>query len=168
MNPLAEKETTGGHQTASGPRRPRVLLLAYACSPERGSEPGVGWNRALEAARYCDTWVLCEERSSAPPIRAYLEKHGPIPGLRFEFVLKPTWMRWLGHLPGLAYLGYNLWHQSAFQVARRLHARVGFDLVHQVTFCGYREPSYLWQLGVPFVWGPVGGTQNYPWRFLGQ
>jgi glycosyltransferase involved in cell wall biosynthesis len=86
--------------------------------------------------------------------------------LQFEFVLKPTWVRWLGRLPGLAYLSYNLWHRKAYQAARRLHARVGFDLVHQVNFCGYREPSYLWQLGVPFIWGPVGGTQNYPWQFL--
>ncbi|MHC4788022.1 MAG: glycosyltransferase family 4 protein, partial [Planctomycetota bacterium] len=41
-----------------------------------------------------------------------------------------------------------------------------FDVVHQLTMCGFREPGYLWRLGVPFVWGPVGGTQNYPWRLL--
>jgi len=35
-----------------------------------------------------------------------------------------------------------------------------------VTIAGFREPGYLWKLGIPFVWGPVGGTQNYPWRFL--
>jgi hypothetical protein len=23
---------------------------------------------------------------------------------------------------------------------------------------GYREPGYLWKLNVPFVWGPMGGT----------
>jgi glycosyltransferase involved in cell wall biosynthesis/peptidoglycan/xylan/chitin deacetylase (PgdA/CDA1 family) len=59
-----------------------------------------------------------------------------------------------------------LWHRQAFRAARALHERVRFDLVHQLTWCGYREPGYLWRLGVPFVWGPVGGTQNYPWRFL--
>jgi glycosyltransferase involved in cell wall biosynthesis len=32
--------------------------------------------------------------------------------------------------------------------------------------CGFREPGYLWKLPLPFVWGPIGGTQNYPWRFL--
>ncbi len=63
-------------------------------------------------------------------------------------------------------MAYNLWHRRAYRVARRLHQHVGFDLVHQATFCGYREPGYLWKLGVPFVWGPLGGTQNCPWRFL--
>ena len=39
------------------------------------------------------------------------------------------------------------WHRRAYRAARRLHEQIGFDLVHQVTFCGYREPGYLWKLG---------------------
>ncbi len=30
----------------------RVLMVAYACGPDRGSEPGVGWHRALEMAKH--------------------------------------------------------------------------------------------------------------------
>jgi glycosyltransferase involved in cell wall biosynthesis len=150
------------------PRRARVLMFAYACSPNRGSEPGVGWNRAAEAARYCDVWVVCEETRYAPPIRDYLESSGPVPGVNFVFVPKVGWTRRVPFLPGMSQLAYHLWHRRAFRVAARLHREVKFDLVHQVTFCGYREPSLLWKLGVPFVWGPVGGTQNYPWRFLGE
>lgn len=149
-------------------RRPRVLLVAYACSPEQGSEPGVGWNRAIETARFCDTWVICEEHRYGPAVRRHLEAYGPIPGLNFVFVPKVTGLQWLRIVPGFDYLFYNAWQRRARDAARRLHADVQFDLVHQVTFCSYREPGYLWQLGVPFVWGPVGGTQNYPWRFLGQ
>ena len=55
-----------------------------------------------------------------------------------------------------------------FDAARKLHALHRFDLTHQVTMCGFREPGYLWKLEIPFVWGPVGGTQNFPWRFLRQ
>ena len=53
-------------------------------------------------------------------------------------------------------------------MARILHTDLRFDLAHQVSFCGYREPGYLWQLGVPFVWGPVGGTHNFPLRYLSE
>ncbi len=153
-------------EPGGAPRRARVLLLAYACSPEQGSEPGVGWNRAVEAARVCDTWVISEESRYDPPIRRHLDAAGPIPGLTFSFVPKVVLPAPLRILPGHAHLGYHLWQRRAFRAAARLHAQVGFDLVHQVTFCGYREPSFLWRLGVPFVWGPVGGTQNYPRRFL--
>jgi glycosyltransferase involved in cell wall biosynthesis/peptidoglycan/xylan/chitin deacetylase (PgdA/CDA1 family) len=146
-------------------RRPRIVLLAASCAPERGSEPGVGWNRAVQAAREFDTWVVCTQEF-ASAIEQFIAAHGPIEGLHFAFVKSPRWERWLGMVPGLQYPSYNLWHRRAFRVVRALHARLKFDLAHQVTFCGYREPGYLWRLGVPFIWGPVGGTQNYPWRFL--
>ncbi|MCE9544630.1 MAG: glycosyltransferase family 4 protein [Planctomycetia bacterium] len=148
------------------PRRPRVLMLAYSCLPYRGSEPGMGWNRALEAAKYCDVTLLTHDEWSSHSIRDYLETHGPIPGLQFEYVPTPKWEFLLARVPGMSYLAYNLWHRRAIRVARRLHERIGFDLSHLVTFCTYREPGYLLELGIPFVWGPVGGTQNYPWRFL--
>jgi glycosyltransferase involved in cell wall biosynthesis len=47
-----------------------------------------------------------------------------------------------------------------------LNAEIGFDIVHQLNMVGFREPGYLWKLGVPFVWGPIGGMGLFPWRFL--
>lgn len=141
-------------------------MLAYACAPGWGSEPGIGWNWALQAAQRYDTWVIVEGVKYGPPVKQYLEQHGPIPGLTFLFLPRDGWIRKIGSVPGLSYLSYNLWHRRALKYARQLHQEIQFDLVHQVTFCGYREPGYLWKLGIPFVWGPVGGTQNYPWRFL--
>ena len=148
------------------PDRPRLLLIAYACSPYRGSECAVGWHRAVGAAAAYETWVICEGSWCGPDIERYLSEHGKVPGLHFEFVHKGPLLRALGRVPGLYYLAYNLWHRRAFAAAQRLHRQRPFSLVHQATFCGYREPGYGARLGVPFVWGPVGGTQNYPWRFL--
>ena len=64
------------------------------------------------------------------------------------------------------YAAYHLWHRRTYKIARRLHEQLRFALVHQVNSNGFREPGYLWKLDAPFVWGPVGGAQNYPWRFL--
>jgi glycosyltransferase involved in cell wall biosynthesis len=110
--------------------------------------------------------VLCNEFESAEPITRFVAEHGPIPGLNIVFVERSTAERLLARLPGFYYFAYNLWHRRAYLQAIRLHRRHHFDVVHQVTLCGYREPGYLWKLDAPFVWGPVGGTQNYPWRFL--
>ncbi len=150
---------------AAPPRR-RILLAAYACIPWRGSEPGMGWNRAVDAARHFDTWVLCRESLCAAGIEAYLDRHGPVSGLHFVFVPESRFERLLERIPGMMYLAYNLWNRRAFRIAKRLHERCRFSLVHQVTFSGFREPGYLWKLDAPFVWGPLGGAQNYPWRFL--
>ncbi|MBM4088733.1 MAG: glycosyltransferase family 4 protein [Planctomycetes bacterium] len=147
--------------------RPRVLQLSYSCGPDRGSEPGIGWNRAVGAARFCDVWVMTCEQDWGPTIRDYLATHGAIPGLQFAFVSHSLLELLLQRIPGLYYVAYNLWHRRAFRAARELHERLQFHLAHQLTFCGFREPGYLWRLPIPFVWGPFGGTQNYPWRFLG-
>ncbi|MEN6452309.1 MAG: glycosyltransferase [Thermoguttaceae bacterium] len=148
-------------------RRLRVLQLSYACSPERGSEAAVGWHRAVQSAKHFDTWVICEEHEFAGEIRRYLAEHGDVPGLHFVFVpIDQREWSWGQVHDSIWYAVLRRWHRRAFRVARRLHQQLHFDLVHQVTFCGYREPGCLWRLDAPFVWGPVGGTQDYPWRFL--
>lgn len=147
-------------------QRPHILMSAYACSPYRGSEPSVGWNRAYETAKYCDVTVLTEDRESAPDVERFLAENGPIPGLRFVYVPTQKWERWVGAWRVPAYLMLNLWQRRAYRTAYRLNLERRFDLVHHVTFCGYREPGYLWKLNAPFVWGPVGGSQNFPIRFL--
>ena len=63
-------------------------------------------------------------------------------------------------------LAYTLWLKDAYQLARQLHQEEAFELAHQLTYVGFRFPGRLWKLGVPFVWGPVGGLENTPWRFL--
>jgi glycosyltransferase involved in cell wall biosynthesis len=91
-----------------------------------------------------------------------------IPGLHFRFVRKTRFEQFLAKIPGMYYIAYRLWHRRAFQVAKSLHEEVNFDLVHQVNLCGYREPGKLGQMQLPFIWGPIGGTQNHPWMAIGQ
>ena len=38
--------------------RIRVLISAYACEPNKGSEPGVGWNWALQMAKLNEVYVI--------------------------------------------------------------------------------------------------------------
>lgn len=147
-------------------RRARILQVAYACSPWKGSEPGVGWNRAVEAAKYSDVWVVCEGNEFRQQVFDYLDQEGDVEGLNFVFVPKTRFEQCLSRIPGLYYVAYNRWHARVFRAAKQLHEEIEFDLAHQVNLCGYREPGYLSQLGIPFVWGPVGGTQSFPWRFL--
>lgn len=140
----------------------RILLSAYACSPGRGSEPGLGWNWARVLSERHEVDVVTTEWGR-PAIEAELAAH-PRPGLRVHYVLgrlrrTSTWPFGLGWLP------YYLWQWRAYRLARRLHAERRFDLAHHVTYASWRSPSFMWKLGVPFVWGPVGGGQNIPRGF---
>lgn len=147
--------------------RLRVLVSAYACSPYKGSEPGVGWGLISELAKYHDLWVIVEEEKFRLDIERF-QASAPdlLKSVRFYFVHKQR-NRWLRKLwPPSYYWYYRRWHQDAFHLALQLHQEVSFDLAHQLTMVGYREPGYLWKLDTPFVWGPVGGMGLFPWRFL--
>jgi glycosyltransferase involved in cell wall biosynthesis len=65
-------------------------------------------------------------------------------------------------LPGALYFYYLLWQIGAYRLAKRLHAQEKFDCVHHVTFVAYRQPSFMGGLGIPFIFGPVGGGESMP------
>lgn len=142
--------------------------MAYECSPYRGSEWAAGWGRLLGAAKIAETHVVTSEVNFAALQRAKAD--GLMPPNVFFYTPEPDQrLRELERKPVLFaynYTAYNHWQQLALKLITALHAREHFDLVHQVNVCTFREPGYGWRLGVPFVWGPVGGTQNFPLRFL--
>jgi len=146
----------------------KVLLMAYECSPFRGSEWAVGWGRLLQAARGAEPHVITSEENFHALERAQAE--GLLPGnVRFYTPAPDAKLRKLEKKPALFaynYKAYHYWQKLALPLARALQAKEHFDLVHQVNVCTFREPGYTWQLGIPFVWGPVGGSQNFPARFL--
>jgi glycosyltransferase involved in cell wall biosynthesis len=136
----------------------RVLLSAYACEPHKGSEPGVGWNWAAQAARHHQVWVLTRANNRAA-IEASLQRT-PVPNLRFVYYDLPRWARfWKRGGVGIRPY-YVLWQAAVYKVAKRLHRTVGFHVVHHVTFNTMEVPGFLWLLPAPFVWGPVGGGQE--------
>lgn len=153
---------------ADRPPKRRVLQIAFACHPQQSMETRIGWNRAVHAAGEHDVTVLHGSPEHADLLAAEADALGLTGRLRFVAVDRC----WLGSLYNRTattyYLGYRNWHACALKVARKLHAETPFDLVHQTTFCGFREPGDGWRLGAPFVWGPVGGTQAFPTAYLNQ
>lgn len=127
-------------------------------------ESRLSWMRAVAAAEHYDATVICAE----PFADVHCDVHALVPGLKIITVAHTPLEKSLIHTPFGFYLAYRLWHWRVFQLAKKLHLKSPFALAHQVSYCGYREPGYCWQLGIPFVWGPIGGTQNVPWRFLSQ
>ena len=91
--------------------------------------------------------------------------------VRFVEVEVPTWFRRLvdrgeDRAPRLERLQYVVWLLVALRVARRLHRRQKFDLVWHLTFANAWLGSFGHLVGPPFVFGPVGGGVNPPWRLV--
>ncbi|HEY4354135.1 MAG TPA: glycosyltransferase family 4 protein [Acidobacteriaceae bacterium] len=146
----------------------KVLLMAYECSPYRGSEWAVGWGRLLQASRAAEAHVITSESNFAALKRA--REEGLLPeGVHIYTPPQDARRRKTEDRPGMFaynYTAYHHWQKLALKLARELHSREHFDLVHQVNVCTFREPGYTWQLGIPYLWGPVGGSQDFPASFL--
>lgn len=147
----------------------KILLSAYACEPHRGSEPGIGWNWALELARLGhEIWVLTRSAN-----RQAIEQEGlNLENLRFIYYDLPPWARfWKKGGRGI-YVYYLLWQLAIFRKARKLSKDIAFDRVHHITFGTVRQPSFLGHLGIPFIFGPIAGGESapaalrksYPWK----
>jgi glycosyltransferase involved in cell wall biosynthesis len=156
----------GTARKGSSPRRLRVLLSAYACEPEKGSEPGVGWNWVKQNAKHNSVWVLTRASNREAILNALARE--PIAHVRWVFLDLPAWARkWKRGNRGV-HLYYYLWQLLAYFTARGLQRQVCFDVVHHVTFVNYWLPSFLPLLPVPFVWGPAGGGESAPPPFRGR
>jgi glycosyltransferase involved in cell wall biosynthesis len=141
----------------------KILLSAFACRPDRGSEPGVGWHWAVELVRQGhDVWVLTQSENR-PAIESELRER-PVPNLRVLYYRLPSWIGWWRKGARGIHLYYVLWQWGAYHVAKRWHVQEHFDLVHHITFGVVRHPSLMGNLGIPFIFGPVGGGEWAPWR----
>lgn len=95
-----------------------------------------------------------------------MQEH-PYVRLRFVWITLPPrldpWSPQRGE-QGLR-LHYIVWQHLAKRAASRIHFEHGLDLTHHVSWGTLSAPPLLWQLRVPFVWGPVGGGQTAPRAF---
>jgi glycosyltransferase involved in cell wall biosynthesis len=149
--------------------RLKVLISAYACEPGKGSEPEVGWQWALQMARFHDVTVLTRANNE-PAIAEALRRAPPAIAPRFAyFDLRTPFLR-LKRKFGLHHAYYNLWQRSARRMIANLLKTERFDLLHHVTFAGARHPVAIFGHEVPSIYGPVGGLESIPlsllpWRY---
>jgi glycosyltransferase involved in cell wall biosynthesis len=141
----------------------KLLVSAYACEPNKGSEPGVGWNwtQALLRRGY-EVHVITRSNNGPAIENALIGLKLPLAVSYYDL---PRWARGWKYWPGGIYLYYLLWQMGAYRLAKKLHATERFDRVQHVTFASFRQPSFMGGLGIPFIFGPVGGGEAMPPAF---
>jgi glycosyltransferase involved in cell wall biosynthesis len=155
--------------------RLNVLVQAYACNPYQGSEEGVGWGWVRAISAHHDLHVLTAEYhrediesrlADEPQLRDSVIFHY-VPHRPWHYAPTPGWKRIENSiLKPIMNFAYRLWQRDACRLAAELSRREHFDLVHVITYVGFRFPGGYWKLPLPLVWGPIGGLENTPWRYL--
>lgn len=156
----------------------RILMSAFSCGPNTGSEPGIGWNWAIEAARLGHEVHVITQTEYQREIEAEIKTGSLPPTLSFEFFM-PSWLAALrdaGCNAGLESMTWPivspLWQIALVQYLGQRRLADTFDVIHHITLGGVRHPTLLGTLPLPLVLGPLGGGErapmalrkSFPWR----
>jgi glycosyltransferase involved in cell wall biosynthesis len=145
----------------------KILITAYAVNPYKGSEEGTGWNLICQVAQENQV-VAVTRKNNEPDIRKYIDTSSEskpfMQQIEFLYFDLPKWMIWWKKGPLLSALYFYIWQ---FGVAIWLRSKnISFDIAHSLNFHSNWTPSFLWILGKPFVWGPVGNHPLIPKQYL--
>lgn len=145
-----------------------VLINAYACSPNMGSEPGMAWNWCVNLAKYCELHIITEGEFR-DKIEAVLPTLPQGNNMHFYYnpvsdeIRKMCWNQGDWRF----YKYYREWQWKTYMMAEEIIRQHHIDIVHQLNMIGFREPGYLWKIeDKPFVWGPIGGLKQFPSSYL--
>jgi glycosyltransferase involved in cell wall biosynthesis len=148
----------------------KILVAATACHPTSGSEAQVGWSAVSAIRHEHDVWVMTSEWCREA-VEKWTKGEESWKHVRFIYVDESLGLPPYSENRLIArfqsWLRYRIWCQKAANVASQLHQEVGFDVAHHVTYATWRMGSPLSSLGIPWIWGPIGGGELFPWRLIG-
>lgn len=141
-----------------------ILLLTMTVSPYRGSEYAVGWNFIKHMDKKNNLFVVYADFTQESGMEDAVEK----------FHLKNTRLYYCGsrdfslkrhHLLQYQYNNYKdnkRLHLLALKKAQEIIENEKIDCVHFLNPIGFKEPSFLWKINKPYVWGPVQAVSQWP------
>lgn len=159
----------------------KVLLSAYECRPDEGSEPGIGWGWVKQLLlNGHEVWVLTkksnqraiEKKLALSPLEQVHFVYYDLPRVVHWWFLSNLWPFRIWPFESGKYLLWHIWHfpyhffwqYFAYQHVKPISSAQNFDLVHHVTFATLTRSSFMGELGMPFFFGPGGGGERAPFR----
>jgi glycosyltransferase involved in cell wall biosynthesis len=141
----------------------KILLSAYSCEPNRGSESEVGWNWAIHLADMGNEIFVITRLNQKKNIDYYLSQNLTT-NINFIYYDLPNWLIKIlkGKSNSFTYLYFYLWQIGIYFKALKITKKIDFDFIHHVTLVSYRFPSLLCLLNIPFIYGPISGGEEIP------
>jgi glycosyltransferase involved in cell wall biosynthesis len=126
----------------------RILISALSCNAGLGSEALVGFKVAGALARAHEVVVLASPPNQTPSGATLVNcDAGPCS---------------FNEVGALHLLRFEL---RQFRLARRLHSRFDFEIVHRLTPSAIQVPTWTARLGKPLVIGPIIAADRPPLAF---
>ena len=145
-----------------------ILINAYACAPNWGSEQGMAWHWITELAKMHNLYVITEGewKKEIEEAVALLDVKDNIHFYYNPVSDKIRTMCW-NQGDWRFYWYYRKWQKKTLTIARQICSEHRIDIIHQLNMIGFREPGYLWDIyDTHYIWGPVGGMEIVPLKYL--
>ncbi len=143
----------------------KILVTCYAVNPYKGSEDGTAWNMLCQIARHHRVLAITRKNNREAIERYFRETDFPgKENLEFRYFDWPYYLRFWKRKNRGALLYFYLWQMTIVSFIKQ--QRIDFDLAHNLNFHNDWTPTFLWRLGKPLVWGPVGHHPDYPDEFV--
>lgn len=136
------------------------LVSAYACEPNEGSEPGVGWNWSIELAKENNVIVITRENNRSKIEKEYRKEYNP--NLIFYYCDVPKYLSFWKKGQRGVHLYYFLWQIYCYKLAKEIISKYKIDYALTITFGNIWMPTFIYKLPCKFIWGPLGGGEGVP------
>ena len=146
-------------------------ILVHACyiNPQKGSEFSVSWNYVVEMSKRHHLYVLVG--STTEDLGDYSGLNGvTLPNVDFIFPDTGRLFKianWFYHAvlhyagAWTRYIAYTFWNRHTYRALKADCDMLSkIDVVHFLSPVGWHEIGWLYKLGKPCIWGPVGGFTN--------
>ncbi len=145
----------------------KILINAYACAPNMGSEPGMAWNWIINLAKYCQLHVITEGEWKEE-IETEIKQLSQGGNITFYYNPVSDKIRSICWNQGdwRFYYYYRKWQLQTLNIAKKIIHKENINIVHQLNMIGFREPGFLWKINKPFVWGPIDAKEEFPVEYL--
>ena len=141
----------------------KILLIAYACEPNKGSEPGVGWNIAIELSKYFDVTVITRTNNKNNIEKEIINKN-----IKFLYIDLPIIFLYLKKYLGIQ-IYYIIW--QIFTIMKLFKYKLKYDLIYLITLGNLFYINLFPFFFKPFIWGPLGFGYNAPikyWKYYSK
>lgn len=138
----------------------KILISAFAFAPNVGSEPGVGWRWAIELSKNNSVTVITDSTREKLVRSSGID----IPKNLTIIYFRPKCLTAIPLNSWTASILYVMWQFGLFWYAKKINKKSKFDIALHLTYSVFRHPSFLGLIGVPFIFGPLGGGEDAPWR----
>ena len=144
----------------------RLVVIAYQINSKRGSEYSVAWNFLKYMSQIKSFELIFGTTGNhLGHLDESIEDYKSLfPNIKFtyktpsSYALAINYLNRIGLLKPVFYLAYRRW---LFEVSNYLKKNKDeIKHVHFLNPIGFREPGYLYDLGIPYTWGPIGGMNN--------